>query len=271
MAVTSRERSRFLPRVDLFEFHDLDWVPAAVRESVVEVLGTTMAWGGIARALVPAFRQFMARTRAAEVLELCSGSGLTARLLLDELAGAAPRVILTDLSPRTLLWTSLRARRPDAIAFIPRAVDATAVPDEIGRDRPRLMLNAFHHFPPRLARAVLADAHRQRVGIFIAENFGRNPLGALPCGVYGLPAALANPVRTSQRRFAKALLTYGVPVIPLAVAWDGLASSLRVYRREEMLQMTRDLGGFDWQYGSFQYRPLGRGWFFYGVPRASQS
>ena len=195
-----------------------------------------------------------------------------ARLLIESVKehtrpGLAPRIILTDLSPRIRLWDSLCAARPDELTFIPRSVDATAVPEEFGRGRPRLILNAFHHFSPPLARAVLTDAHRHASGIFIAENFGRNPLGTLPCGIYGMPAAFANPVLTSQRRLVKALLTYLVPAIPLAVTWDGLVSSLRVYTREELLEMTRDLQGFEWHDGVFHYSPMGRGRFFYGVRR----
>src|SRR5262249_35237851 len=153
------------------------------------------------------------------------------------------RIILTDLRPRVGLWMSLCAARPHQMTFISRSVDATAVPHDLGRGRSRLILNAFHHFSPETARAVLTDAHRESAGIFIAENFDRNPLGTLPCGVYGLPAAFANPVLTSRQRLAKALLTYVLPVIPFAVTWDGVVSSLRMYSREELLEMARDLDG----------------------------
>lgn len=257
-----------LPRLQLFEIHDLHWVPAAISQSMVEVLGNLMKWGRIVDAFVPALEAFVARAGSAELLELCSGSGQCARLLLDRLkegTGAVPRIVLTDLRPHPRLWGALCASRRNEMTFIPRSVDATRVREEIGCGRPRLMVNAFHHFAPRLARAVLVDAHRNSDGIFIAENFGRNPLATLPCGFYGIPAAFANPVLTSEWRLAKALLTYVLPLIPLAVVWDGLVSSLRVYSREELLEMTRDLRDFEWHYGSFRYAPLGRGRYFYGV------
>ncbi len=256
--------SAVLPRLHLFELHDLDWVPSAISESVVEVLGNVMQWGRIVDAMMPALRTFVARAGCAEVLELCSGSGQCARLLFDRLrqgTGPVPRIVLTDLRPRVGLW-----ERHD-MTFIPHSVDATRVPEEVGRGRPRLMLNAFHHFSPPLARAILADAHRNSAGIFIAENFSRNPLAALSCGLYGIPAALANPVLTSQCRLAKGLLTYVLPLIPLVVVWDGFVSSLRVYTHRELVEMTSDLQDFEWHYGSFRYAPIGRGRFFYGVHR----
>jgi hypothetical protein len=259
-------------RMQLFEIHDLPWVPAFVRESVVEVLGTTMKWGGIVRALLPAYREFLARTEGAEVLELCSGSGETARLLLDRLSAAepasgVPRLVLTDLTPRTELWRALCAGRLDALSFVPGRIDATSVPKELGAGRSRLILNAFHHFTPPMARAILQDAYESSEGIFIAENFGRNPLGTIPCGLFGIPAAFANPLLTSRQRLAKALLTYLLPIIPAAVVWDGFVSSLRVYTDRDLLAMTRDLEDFEWRGGGFQYSAFGRGRFFYGVPR----
>lgn len=258
-------------RLDLFELHDQGWLPTPIGESVVESLGTTLRWGRILRGLVRPFQQFVARTGATEVLDLCSGSGMPARLLVEELrrAGApAPRFILTDRSPRREHWEELRRELPGAIEYRAEPVDATRVPSDLGAGRPRLIINAFHHFTPRKAKEILEDAARSSTGIFIAENFERNPLRTFGPGFYGMPAAFANPALTTKDRWSKAALTWLVPIVPAAVAWDGLVSSLRVYNEEELRAMVAHLPDLEWVYGTFTYWPFGRGMYFYGARRA---
>jgi hypothetical protein len=264
-----------MTRLNLFEVHDLNWVPHLVRESVVEVLGTTMRWGKIVPAMSPAFKDFWDESHGADVLEMCSGSGETAALLFDtmtspESPAIALRIILSDLVARPQLWRSICLSRQDRLSFLPFNLDATAIPDSVLLDRSQLILNAFHHFPPEAARNVLKNACLHSRGIFIAENFGRSPLETISCGVFGIPATFANPWRTPRQRVLKFLLTFVLPVIPLAVVWDGLVSSLRVYTRENLMEMTRDLDAFEWRHGIFHYMPFGRGQFFYGVPRTRQ-
>ena len=78
-----------LPRLQLFEFNDLPWMPAAVRDTVVESLSRTLAWGGILEGLVGPFEAFLARAGAREVLEIGSGGG-------------GPAIILAIVVPRTI-------------------------------------------------------------------------------------------------------------------------------------------------------------------------
>lgn len=263
-------------RRQLFEVHDQAWVPSPIRESVVEILGTTLRWGGIARALVPILNGFFVRTSVNEVLELCSGSGATVQTLLTERkateptsadTAARPRFVLTDLCPAVPEWAELCKEFPGEIRYVPHSVDATAIEPDAGCQQSWLILNAFHHFPPELARAILAAADRSSHGILIAENFGRNPLATLACGVVAVPAALATPWLTRRRRLAKAFWTYVVPIIPLAVAWDGVVSALRMYEPDELMEMTRRLNRLEWAYQSFSYAYFGRGYVFTGVPR----
>ncbi len=52
-------------------------------------------------------------------------------------------------------------------------VDATAVPAELGGFR--TLLGAFHHFPPDVARSILADAAQKRRGLAVLEYTERRP------------------------------------------------------------------------------------------------
>ena len=95
---------------------------------------------------------------------------------------------------------------------------------------------------------MLQDAHDQRQPIALFEVVDRR-FGNL-VGLPFLPlmvAALVPTLRPFDWRWA--LWTYVVPVLPLAILWDGLVSMLRVYQADEMTELVDGLEGFDWEIG----------------------
>ncbi len=258
-------------RLHLLELNDHAATPAALRDVIVSTLSRSLRWGRMLRGLVEPFRAFLAAAGTDEVLDLCAGAGGPAAVLADELAahGAAPRFLLTDLYPRPEAWAALRAERPGVLDFIEDPVDATAIPAPLAAGRARTIINAFHHFPPPLARAILADAVRGSRGIFIAEGLNRNPLSFLSMGPAALAALYAEPLLASRDRLLKALLVWGSPVALAAGTWDGLVSTLRIYQEAELRDMVAPLGDhFVWTYGTYPSPLGGRGSYFHGVPRA---
>ncbi len=260
-----------LPRLQLFEFNDLPWVPAPVRDTVVESLARTLAWGRMLDGLVEPFERFLRDTGAREVLEIGSGAGGPAEILsgaIERRGGVSPRFILTDLHPRVEVWERARRARPSCIDFEPASVDATRVPSELAHGRARSIVNVLHHFPRELATAVLEDAVRGSPGIFVAEGFERNPLMFANYAVAGLPALALNPILSPKDRLAKAALTWLSPVALGVSLWDGLVSTMRVWSEAELRDMVAPFGGhWRWDYGTYDYLPHGRGYFFRGVPR----
>jgi hypothetical protein len=259
-----------LPRLQLFEFNDLDRVPAAVRDTVVESLSRTLRWGRILAGLVDPLDEFLTRAGTREVLDIGAGAGGPAEVLVEEFrrkGKTAPRFLLTDLHPHSEAWSVLRDRHPDSIDFVPESVDATGIPAEIARGRVRTIINVFHHFPPELAREILLDAARAGRGVFVAEAFDRNPMGFVTMWPAGLPALFLNPVLAKRDRIAKAALTYFSPAAAAIGLWDGFVSTMRVYSEPELRAMVAPLGdSFVWRYGHFEYLFGGRGYWFWGVP-----
>lgn len=264
-----------LRRVHLFELNDSSWAPAVLRDTIIETLSLTLDWGRMLHGLVAPFEAFLAKTGSTEVLDVCAGAGGPARILAREIlrAGRAPpRFILTDLQPQEQAWRALQSAMPGVIDFVGEPVDATKIPQALTCNRARTVINAFHHFPPELARQILADAVSGSTGIFLSEGFERNPLRFASMGPAGLPALYANPVLCSKDRIAKACLTWVIPVALAASIWDGFVSTLRVYDEEELRAMVEPLGGgFTWTYGTYDFAPAGRGYYFYGVPTPSRS
>lgn len=259
-----------LPRVHLFEVNDSAWAPDALRETVVEALSRALAWGRILRGLAAPFGAFLERTGADEVLDLCAGAGAPAAILAEELRRAGrepPRFFMCDLYPRVDSWRRLAARHGSCIRWIEDPVDATRVPAAHAK-MPRVVVNALHHFRPALAGAILRDAARSARGVFVAEGFERNPLRFAPFALAGVPALLAGPLLAPRRKVEKALLSWASPVALGVSAWDGVVSTLRVYTERELREMVAG-SPLEWTYGTYDFFPSGRGYWFSGVPRSS--
>jgi hypothetical protein len=263
-----------LPRLQLFEFNDAPWAPRPLRDTIVESLSRTLAWGHHLSGLVAPFEEFAARAGVHEVLDVCSGAGGPARILVGEIRRAGrtpPRFVLTDLHPQLDEWERARFAFPHDLSFVGTPVDATSIPASLGLGRARVIINSFHHFPPELASRILRDAVAGSAGIFIAEPFDRNPLQFAPFIPVGSLALAANPLLSARQRLWKALLTWLSPVVVAASLWDGVVSTLRVYDREQLEAMVAPLGErFEWTWGRYRWASRGLGYYFYGVPRAAK-
>lgn len=261
-----------LPRLHGFEFNDDPRVPESLRDTVVETLGNTLDWGNIIQGLVPGFLEFWTNANQLEILDLCSGAGTPARILLEELKTGGhvpPRFHLTDLFPNTQQWAPL-CNQYKQLNFVSEPVDATDIAADLSKDKARVIINAFHHFPPNLARGILNDAIRQRSPIFIAEGFERNPMQFLNFAPTGLIALYLNPFLTQSKKLEKALWTWPLPIAAMVSAWDGFASTMRVYSETELREMVAGSENeFEWTYGTYPYPPMGTGYYFYGTPIAN--
>ena len=263
-----------LPRAHLFEFNDRDWVPATLRDTIVETLSRSLDWGGFLRPLAPVIDGFLSASGTHEVLDLCAGAGGPAVILSREaerLGLDSPRFLMTDLFPRVPIWTDARQQRPKSIDFIAEPVDATCIPSSLSDGRARVIVNAFHHFQPELAGAILRNAVDHRAPIFISESFERNPTGAFPLIPIGIPSLLATPLLSPRNRFAKAGWTWLTPIALAAGTWDAIISTLRVYSEEDLRGLVAPFGqDYDWTYGTYDYPFGGRGCYFHGLPSTNR-
>lgn len=256
-------------RIHAFEFNDSAWCPRFIRDSIVETLGTGLRWGRIYDPAGPVFADFCARAGCDAVLDLCTGSGEPASILIDAVRRSGrepPRFVLSDLFPNVPSMERVAARHDGKIEVVRDPVDATAVPERV--DRPaRTVVSAFHHFPPALAARILADCVAKRRAVFVLEGFPRR-LSRLLSIVPAMAAALlANPFRTRRDRLLKALFTYVLPIIPIAGFWDAVVSVLRVHSETDLRAMVEPLGGgYEWTYRELPFFPLGRAVAFYGIP-----
>jgi hypothetical protein len=238
-------------RHHLLELEDLAWCPRAVRDGGTDWLAFMADATGAFLPAVPKIRAALTATGTDAVVDLCSGGGGPWRTLAPALAASGPvRVTLTDLYPNRQARTGPDGRATGGVVFHPHPIDATQVPAALAGVR--TLFNAFHHFPPDRARAILADAVRARQGIAIFEPINHRAAGLLAMPLL-LPAlALLTPF-VRPFRWSRLFLTYAVPLVPLIVLVDGTVSLLRLYAPDELRALVASVPGwrsYVWEIGS---------------------
>jgi hypothetical protein len=203
---------------------------------------------GVSDVAAPLLLEAMESIGTDRIIDLCSGGGgpvLSTVKALESEYGRRVSATLTDKFPNGAAFERAESELPGRVHGRRESTDATAVPaDLVGV---RTIFNAFHHLPPAIAKAVLADAAAKRQPIVTFELVERSVQGVmmitgLPFGVFGLM-----PFVRSITPLALAL-TYVVPVIPAATWWDGFASCLRAYSVPELEAMIVDLQRPDYRF-----------------------
>jgi hypothetical protein len=221
-------------RLHLTELEDLPWWPKAFRDAATEYLVAAVQLGKPYQAALPLLLAALRRSEATSVLDLCSGAGGPWESLQAEVD--IP-ILLSDRFPNP---------SSTSLSYCAEPVDATAVPATLSGFR--TLFASFHHFGPEQARAILANAQQRGEGIAIFEATARTLpalLGMLfvPLLVWIVTPQL-RPVRVSRYVF-----TYLLPILPLAILFDGVVSCLRTYTPAELTELTKGLESYHWEMG----------------------
>lgn len=256
-------------RLQLVELHETQWFPRVWRDLFTDFLAhyaaTFRPYAHVVELLAGALR----RADTTRLVDLGAGGGSTALELkpaLDAELRTPVTVVLTDKYPNLGAFTSVAARFPGQVEVVTEPVDATSVPATL--DGFRTLFSSFHHFEPRRARAILADAARKGSGIGVFEYTERHvllwalPLLVTPALIWGV-TPLIRPL--TWRRL---LWTYLLPVVPLVAVWDGLVSVLRSYSTAELEGMVEglDRDGYSWRVGQARSLGASRVTYLIGVP-----
>lgn len=161
------------PRIQGFEFCDQPWLGGVWREAYLDGLRFLFNLGGVYRSMHIPFARWAAAAGHARVLDLASGNGgPTETMLANAQANGIvmPTIVLSDFYPDRETFERLKQAHSDQIDYIAEKVDAVSNPLHTELVS---ICSAFHHFPPDLARKLLANAGEGSDGIFIMEVFSR--------------------------------------------------------------------------------------------------
>ena len=236
-----------MKRLHLFEIHDQEWCPRAIRDAETDYLQFVIAKTKPYAAMVPILAATLQRAGTRRVLDLCSGAGGPWLWLHPVLAeqGVNVSVCLTDKYPNAGAVGQSSRLTAQSVRYHLQPVDATRVPDDLAGFR--TMFSAFHHFRPEQARAILADAVRKRQGIAVFEGTHHSALAMLLMLLVPPMVLLMTPF-IRPFRWSRLCWTYLIPVVPLVSLFDGLVSCLRTYSVQELRELTEGLDAKDYQW-----------------------
>ena len=261
-------------RRQAFEFMDLPQTPRYLRDSIVESLGNAIRWSGVYKNAATVFAEFCAGLQGVKLLELCSGSGEPATILLDTLnkqGKKLPCFLISDLFPVNSKMEKVVEQFPDNIEAINTPLDALSVPDSIPHSA-RVVISSLHHFTPDQARSILRDSAEKGKPIFILEPMNRRLMSVLKLGFFFFLSIMLNPIFSKRKRLLKVMFTYPIPLIPLMGIWDGGISVMRVYSEKELMALTSIIDAdFQWKFHNIPVAWGGSISVFIGKPQDHQA
>jgi hypothetical protein len=233
----------------LIEIHDHPSFPPLLRDLFTDALQSLWAFTNSYGAIVPRLRSLLDHLDSHQILDLCSGAGgplITLAPRLQSTVNPDLHICLTDKYPNHQALQ--RASLNSTFSYTSCSVDAAHVPPDL--PGLRTIFSSFHHFGPRDARNILADAFYQRRPIAIFEL--ANPAFKTMLITSSIPfLAMLLSLRERPRRWSRLFFTFIIPIIPFALLFDGLISCLRAYSQQELHALVEGLSTptYQWQIG----------------------
>lgn len=217
-------------RLDLPELAEQSWWPAWARDAMTGYLHEIITRARPYSLAVPTLSALFRDAGVTHVIDLCSGAGGPWPGLRQVLETARCTVSVTcsDLAPNRAAAGRLER---SGVRYHDLPVNATAVPPSL--PGARTMFSALHHFSDREVAAILEDAQRAGVPFAAFEATSRSLRGLMATAIIPIAVLVLMPF-VRPRDWRALLLTYLPPVLPLAIWWDGLISTLRTSTVDEL-------------------------------------
>jgi len=228
-------------RIAAPEFEDFDWFPATLRDPMTGVIRVVMEVFRVPAVVAPLISEAMVTGQTERVVDLCSGGGGPVVSVIKRLRQEGKQnasVTLTDMYPNLGAFARAEKELPGAVSFRTQPTDASAVPSDLAGVR--TIFNALHHLPPEVARAVFADAVDKRQPILTFEVLQRTLPSTLGATIGFINTLILMPF-VKPRRLTNFVFTYLIPLVPLFLMWDGVASCLRQYSADELESLVAPL------------------------------
>lgn len=236
----------------LFEFEDLSWFPAVIRDGGTDYLRYLLTAGNIYKPVTAFIIEGLEKTKAEQLIDLCSGGGgaiAQVQQNIKEQNGQDVRIILTDKFPNKNTFEFLRQRSHGKINYTGDNIDATNVP--LSLKGFRTIFSGIHHFDKHTVKLVIKDAVDAKEGIGIFDGGDKNILVIIGIILLHPVAMLLFTPFFKPFRWSRLLFTYIIPLIPLYTIWDGVVSIIRLYRPAELLQLAKEVddSNYIWKAG----------------------
>lgn len=239
-------------RIHALEWEDEKWFPKNWRDYGTDYLRFIAVKLDIYKATLPIIQKGKHSSKQSEWVDCASGGGGGLINLAKALKNDNPnlKIILTDFYPNIKAFERTLNEVPGMFEYQKESIDAKNLPVHL-QGKFRTLFGAFHHFRPNDAQKILQNAVDTNSPIAIFEPVGKNfaswmSMLFVPLNVL-LFTPFIRPVRWKVLPFI-----YLIPIIPLYILWDGIASILRMYSEKELKEMVAKLNNSEsyiWEIG----------------------
>ena len=266
-----------MKRIELFEFEDFHWFPANIRTSMTNLIMVFHRMIGTSDVLSRLLSGLHKKHPFKEIVDLGSGSGgpmiETSQKLNASLEDAEIQLTLTDKYPNIHTVERINNQSIPGVRYESKSQDALKMEEH--PDALKTMIASFHHMPPPVAKEILKTAERNKQSIFIYE-IAENDVPTLLWWVL-LPFSIMILILMTlfmtpfvkQLTLSQIVFTYVLPIIPIAYAWDGLASLMRTYTINDVKELigAYDADSYIWEIEQVK-KSNGKkaGYYIYGCP-----
>ena len=260
-----------MKRFHALEWEDLRWFPKAWRDYGTDYLAFIATKFDIYQSVYPIIKQGLEIKSNQEWVDCASGGGSGLVKLAEQAKNDFPnlKIVLTDYYPNKKTFERTKAQNPQVFNFEENSVNAMDVPVHL-QGKFRTMFGSFHHFRPKDAQKILQNAVDTQTPIAIFEPVGRNFFSWFSMLFVPLNVLLLTPF-IKPFRWQVLPFIYLIPLIPLYILWDGIASILRRYSEKELNEMVRKLSNsetFQWEIGSKKKGNVAT-YYLYGFPKTN--
>lgn len=203
--------------------------------------------GKVAAALAKEFRRLGTKT----LVEICAGGGGASITWAKELRkqDLEASALLTDIHPDIAGWEERKAKFGDIVQYVKEPVDAMNIgkSEQLKDAKIRSINLALHHFPPDMAKMILADTVRTKGVLFVgdlAPNYMTVCLNWLTCMPVGLKMMAGGRIP-----FKHPLDVFN----PFKGIHDATVSVLRAYSTEQLRELGKAVeGGENYEWTTFE-------------------
>ncbi len=202
------------------------------------------------------------------IIDLCSGGAMPIFTVYEKLSSGSRiiPIVISDKYPNVSAFEQIEQASDGGISPVYEPVDAVNVPSDLSGFR--TIFTSFHHFNSHEGTKILSDAVKRKQGVGVFEYTERKFKIWAPILFFMPFYVLCITPFIRPFSWERLFWTYCVPIIPIALAWDGFVSCLRSYSPPELDEMLRRLpaGQYAWQIGRVRYMYLVRVTYLIGFP-----
>lgn len=245
-----------MKRIHLFEFEDFSWFPGFLRDYGTDFLQFLSNKTKLYKPIIPLLSTALKKSKQNQIIDLGSGGGGGLVVINQELKKEHPdlKITLTDYYPNISAFKHTQ-ELADNFDYEQNSVDARNVPEHLKGLRTQFL--SLHHFRPEDAKKILQNAINSNSSIAVFEAQERSFSSILAMFFSPITVLLTTPF-IRPFKLGRIIFTYLIPLVPLFVWWDGMASSFRTYSVKEMNELVNSLENneqFEWNIGRVKSGP----------------